>query len=183
MADEMIDLLNEEGRYTGKQVLKSVAHREGLFHPTVHIWCYTEAGRVLLQQRGKNKDTYPLLWDVSVAGHVGSGEDLKTAAVREVAEEIGLSIDPDALEQIGVFKSMQHPREDLKDYEYHHCYLYKLINPGLRLVKQESEVENLKWMPLLQFAEEVWGMANPSVYVPHSTAYYAAVIKAIKERL
>ncbi len=183
MADEMIDLLDAEGQYTGQQALRSVAHREGLFHPTVHIWCYTEDGRVLLQQRGKAKETFPMLWDVSVAGHVGSGEDLKTAAIREVAEEIGLSINPESLEKIGVFKSMHQHREDLKDYEFHHCYLYKLKSPSKMLVKQESEVENLKWMPLMQFAEEVWGLANPSVYVPHTTAYYAAVIRAIKERL
>ncbi|MGB3152847.1 MAG: hydrolase, partial [Maribacter sp.] len=36
--DELIDILNEEGEFTGETKLKSYAHRMGLFHSTVHIW-------------------------------------------------------------------------------------------------------------------------------------------------
>ena len=40
--DELIDILNAEGKPLGTSAMKSVAHREGLFHATVHIWFYTE---------------------------------------------------------------------------------------------------------------------------------------------
>ena len=88
--DELVDILDEHGNLTGQSCLKSEAHLKGLLHPTVHVWLYTKDGRVLIQQRGKNKDTHPLLWDVSVAGHVASGEGIPLAAVREVQEEVGL---------------------------------------------------------------------------------------------
>ena len=89
--DELVDRLDEEGNYTGQTILKSDAHRQGIFHPTVHIWFYTNQGEILMQRRGEFKDTYPLLWDVSVAGHIGAGEDIYDAALREVKEEIGLT--------------------------------------------------------------------------------------------
>ena len=102
--DELVDILDKKGHYTGKSVLKSEAHKKGLFHPTVHIWCYSETGKILLQQRGANKKTFPLKWDVSVAGHMASGETPEVSALREVQEEIGVVIDLSKLEKIGVEK-------------------------------------------------------------------------------
>lgn len=181
--DEVIDILDARGQYTGKTALKSEAHRLGLFHPTVHIWFFTPAGQVLLQRRGKDKETHPLLWDVSVAGHIAAGEDILKAAVREVQEEIGLEIKEAHLEKIGVFKSVHRHNEDLTDCEYHHTFICELTLPLSALKKQESEVDALKMAPLTRFAEEVWGLANPGKYVPHHTSYYKAVIKAIKSRI
>ncbi len=181
--DELIDILDSEGNATGKTAMKSEAHQMGWFHETVHIWFYTSDGRVLLQQRGKEKDTHPLLWDVSVAGHIGAGETIELSALREVEEEIGLSISEKELEKIGVYKSVQKHREDLVDCEFHHTFLCELKVPLEHLRKQESEVEALKLISLLQFSEETWGMANFKKYVPHEVSYYTEIIKAIKERL
>lgn len=181
--DEEIDILDASGQYTGKTALKSEAHRLGLFHPTVHIWFFTTSGQVLLQRRGKGKDTHPLLWDVSVAGHVGAGEDILKAALREVHEEIGLEIGEAQLEKVGTFKSVQRHGEEFTDCEYHHTFICELKLPFTVLKKQESEVDALKLVALPLFAEEVWGLANPGKYVPHQTSYYKAVIKAIKSRL
>ena len=78
--DELIDLLDENGKPTGKTALKSKAHQMGLFHATVHVWCYSRTGNVLLQQRAANKQANPLKWDVSVAGHIGAGESPELGA-------------------------------------------------------------------------------------------------------
>ena len=74
MADEYIDILNDDGSDTGKIALKSEAHKKGLFHRSAHLWLYTSTGKVLVQQRAMNKDTFPGLWDISVAGHITAGE-------------------------------------------------------------------------------------------------------------
>ncbi|NAS11734.1 NUDIX hydrolase [Poritiphilus flavus] len=181
--DELIDILDENGRPTGKTAMKSEAHKKGWPHPTVHIWFYTANGQVLLQQRGEHKDTHPLLWDVSVAGHIGAGEEARESAVRETQEEIGLKISEADLEPIGVFKSYHEHREDLIDFEFHHTFLAELKVPLSSLRKQQSEVESLDLVPLMQLAEEVWGLANPQKYVPHEVAYYKQVIRSIKQRL
>ena len=181
--DEWIDILDAKGNFTGETALKSEAHKHGWFHNTVHIWFYTSPGKVLLQQRGKYKATHPLLWDVSVAGHVGAGEEIEVAALREVKEEIGLTISKSDLQKLGIFKSIQKHHGELIDCEFHHTFLSPLHVPLNKLQKQDSEIEDLQLVPLLQFAEETWGLANQRKYVPHKVEYYAAIIQAIKKSL
>ncbi|WP_299536327.1 NUDIX domain-containing protein [Ulvibacterium sp.] len=181
--DELIDILDDMGNPTGKTAMKSVAHAKGWFHPTIHVWLYTKDGRILIQQRGKDKDTHPLLWDVSVAGHIGAGEVIEASAIREVEEEIGLSISERDLEKIGVFSSIHKHREDLIDCEFHHTFLCELKLPLENLKKQESEVERLDLIPLIQFSEETWGLANIGKYVPHEISYYEHIVQEIRKRL
>ncbi len=181
--DELLDILDSEGNTTETTAMKSNAHQKGLFHATVHIWLYTTNGKILLQQRGKNKGTYPLLWGVSVAGHIGAGEEIKVSAMREIEEEIGLIVNKELLEKIGIFKSVQKHHKDLVDCEFQHTFLFKLKVPVHQLEKQESEVEALKLMPILDFEKEIQRNKTRQKYVPHNASYYQDVIKAIKERL
>ncbi len=181
--DELIDILDSKGNYTGESKLKSYAHRMGLFHATVHIWFYTAKGELLIQQRGKNKDTHPLLWDVSVAGHIGAGESVEVSAIREVEEEIGLVIDKDQLFKIGIFKSVQKHGDDLVDCEFHHTFISELNVDLQQLQKQESEVENLALIDINQFEKDVIDNIPERKYVPHDKAYYQNIIAAIKKRL
>lgn len=181
--DELVDILDENGKPTGASCLKSEAHQKGLFHPTIHVWLYTANGKILIQQRGKDKATHPLLWDVSVAGHVSSGEEIKIAAIREVQEEIGLDIIESDLKPIGTFKEIHTISKDFIDAEFHHVFLCELTSPFQSLTKQESEVETLDLISLQQFAEETWGLAQTTKYVPHGSDYYKTIIKEIKKRL
>ena len=181
--DELVDILDGQGKPTGQSCLKSEAHQKGLLHPTVHVWLYTKDGRVLIQQRGKDKDTHPLLWDVSVAGHVSSGEKITTAAQREVLEEVGLPVSEEDLEPIGTFKAVHKIAEDFIDAELHHIFLCVLNVPLSALIKQDSEVDALDLIPLFRFAEETWGLANAAKYVPHGPTYYKIIVKEIKKRV
>ncbi|MEZ4808819.1 MAG: NUDIX domain-containing protein [Allomuricauda sp.] len=181
--DELVDILDAQGKPTGQSCLKSEAHQKGLLHPTVHVWLYTKDGRILIQQRGRDKDTHPLLWDVSVAGHVSSGEKIRTAALREVQEEVGLGILEKDLEAIGIHKEIHKHAPDFIDAELHHIFLCKLRVPFSALKKQDSEVEALDMVPLMTLAEETWGLANTAKYVPHGLDYYKTIIKEIKKRI
>lgn len=181
--EEQIEIWDENGLPTGKTALKSEVHQKGWFHPTVHIWFFTSQGRVLLQKRSDLKDTFPGLWDVSVAGHVSAGENPIQAALREVREEIGLSVSPEDLAFIGRFKSEHHHPGNLTDREFHHCYLCELGVPLESLQPAEGEVAALELIPLLRFAEEAWGLAAPGRYVPHDRKYFASVIREIRSRL
>ncbi|MBO0341267.1 MAG: NUDIX domain-containing protein [Bacteroidota bacterium] len=180
--DERVDILDEQGKPTGESCLKSEAHRNGLLHPTIHVWLYTPDGRVLIQQRGENKASHPLLWDVSVAGHVSAGEEVITAAIREVEEEVGLTISESDLEPLGTYKAIHKISENFIDAELHHIFLCKLQVPLNQLKKQENEVADLALVPLFKFAEETWGLASMGKYVPHGPTYYKTIIKEIKNR-
>lgn len=181
--DELIDILDAQGKPTGKTAMKSDAHRNGWYHPTTHIWLYTANTEILLQQRAKNKDTHPLLWDVSVAGHIGAGEDVLDSAVREIKEEIGLTVLPSDLHKIGYFKSVHRHADDVLDCEYHHTFICELKVPLDALQKQESEVEDLRLLPMLQFESQLQNKALRKEYVPHGKAYYDFVMRSIQKQL
>jgi isopentenyldiphosphate isomerase len=181
--DELLDILDSKGDYTGKIELKSQAHRMGLFHATVHVWFYTKDGAILIQQRGEKKDIHPLLWDVSVAGHIGAGEEIEISAVREVAEEIGLPIKKEQLKKIGVFKSVQKHHENLIDCEFHHTFICELQLPLNQLKKQDSEVAALNLVLIDKFHEEIQNNKRLKKYVPHESSYFKHVIQAIRKQL
>ena len=178
-----MDILDSDGNFTGETALKSEAHKNGWFHPTVQIWFYTKNGEVLIQKRSADKDTHPLLWDVSVAGHIGAGEQMVGAAIREAKEEIGFDIIENDLEKIGVFKSVHKHGNGITDREFQHTFISELKIPLKKLRKQDSEVEALALIPLFRLAEETWGMADPKKYVPHGAEYYKTVIRKIKGKL
>ncbi|MCK0158954.1 NUDIX domain-containing protein [Cellulophaga sp. F20128] len=181
--DERIDILDTHGNPIGRTAMKSEAHRNGWFHATTHIWLYTANTEILLQQRAKKKSTHPLLWDVSVAGHIGAGEDLLVAAIREIEEEIGLTVLPSDLHKIGCFKSVHRHADDLLDCEYHHTYICELKVPIDKLKKQDSEVHDLRLLPLLQFETELQDEALYKKYVPHGKTYYDFVVRSISKYL
>ena len=181
--DELVDILNKDGSHTGERLMKSEAHQSGLYHPTVHIWFYTSNGLVLIQKRGRKKKSFPLLWDVSVAGHIGAGESVLATALRETEEEIGLTIRESDLYKIGVYKSEQTHNQNFKDFEFHHCFIAPLEVPLKELKKQDSEVEELRLIPLIRLAEDILGLANRDIYVPHQLSYYKDVISAIRNAL
>ncbi|MCK0190089.1 NUDIX domain-containing protein [Arenibacter sp. F20364] len=181
--DELIDVLDADGNYTGKSIMKSEAHRKGIFHPSIHVWLYTKNGEILIQQRTKNKDTHPGLWDVSVAGHIGAGEDVINSAIREVQEEIGLAITSSELHKIGVFKySCQH-HKDLLDCEFHHTFLCELKTPLAKLKMQETEVADLNLISIPAFKKKLNRNTHSKKYVPYDMEYYDTVLNAIRKRL
>ncbi len=179
--DELVDVLDVNRNRTGKKVSKSDAHKNGWFQLTVHIWFYTKNKYVLLQQRAKNKDTHPLLWDVSVAGQIGANEDILDSAIRETKEEIGLTIFKTDLKKIGCFKSVEIHTTNLIDCEYHHTYICELKIALEYLQKQNSEVEALQLMSLKQFKKELQDIELSKKYVPHSKKYYNLVLNTIEK--
>lgn len=181
--EEILEIWTSDGKPSGKTLPKDLIHREGHYHATVHLWCYTDFGRLLFQQRSTNKKNFPGLWDVSVAGHVEAGEALKLAALREAREELGLSIPEQELEYLDVYKEEHRHGPEYLDREFHHTYLYRLPYPLPDMQLQKEEVADIALVPLTQCAEEILGLANPGKYVPHQLSYYKAVFQAIKNRL
>ncbi|CAM1340329.1 NUDIX hydrolase [Tenacibaculum amylolyticum] len=174
--DELIDIVDKNGDYTGKTCLKSEAHKYGYFHPTVHIWIYTTDQKILLQKRALTKKVFPGLWDISVAGHVGAGEVIEEAALREVQEEIGFTIFSEQLYKIGTrVHQVNHPN-GIIDNEFHHVFIAELTVPITELIIQESEVAELKLFDLSILNNT---SAYENVLLPEYSQYYEFVFNAI----
>lgn len=79
---------------TGKSITRGVdTLAAGEYHMTVHIVIFSTDGRMLIQQRVDDKDTWPSMWDVTAGGAVTAGEDSRTGAERELYEELGIHHD------------------------------------------------------------------------------------------
>lgn len=91
MSEEIFDVVNERDEVIGRAP-RSEVHARGLLHRAVHVLVYNGRGEVFLQKRSMKKDRQPGVWDSSASGHLDSGEDYDACAVREVGEEIGLSL-------------------------------------------------------------------------------------------
>lgn len=89
MPDELFDLIDENDRVIGQET-RTVVHQRGLWHRGVHVLLFDRRGRLLVQQRSGKKSQSPLALDCSVSEHVKAGEDYHTAAIRGLAEELGL---------------------------------------------------------------------------------------------
>jgi isopentenyldiphosphate isomerase len=89
MPDELLDVVSPNDTVIGRE-LRSVIHERGLTHRGVHIFLFTADGRLLVQQRSRQRDTAPLALDCSVSEHVKSGEDFVQAALRGLNEELGI---------------------------------------------------------------------------------------------
>ncbi len=91
MSEEMFDVVNERDEVVGHRP-RSEVHRLGLKHRAVHVLVFNAGGGIFLQKRSMKKDRQPGVWDSSASGHVDSDEDYDACAVRELREELGLSL-------------------------------------------------------------------------------------------
>lgn len=182
--DERIDITDQDGKLLGKTALKSVIHQKGLYHHTTHIWFYTQKGKILLSQRSANKTICPLLWDVSVAGHIDAGETPEEGGIRETHEEIGLQISIKDLHKVGVFKCFQSYDYGIIDNEFHNTFIAELKVPITELTPQEEEVEALKLVSLDEFETLITHIENNgNHFVPSNKAYYEFIFNKIKNVL
>lgn len=182
MKEERIDILTKEGRPTGNTAFKSEIHSKGFYHNTAHIWFYTSDGEILLAQRAASKTLHPLLWDVSVAGHIDTGETVEQGAIREVQEEIGLTIEEDDLEKLGVYECFQSYENGVVDNEFHHTYIIELKVGLHQLIPLEGEVENLKLVSFQDFSDILDVIGENNHLVPSNKFYYQHVFSTIKQK-
>lgn len=85
---EYVDVLDENGIPTGEICTREQVHKEGKYHRAIIVAIVNEENKVLIQKRSKKKKKRAGMWDISVAGHIESGQDALSAAMRETGEEV-----------------------------------------------------------------------------------------------
>ncbi|MCZ6882595.1 MAG: NUDIX domain-containing protein, partial [Gammaproteobacteria bacterium] len=88
VSQELLDVVDEDDRIVCVKTRGEI-HELGLMHRSVHILVFNSQRQLFIQKRSMSKDNQPGLWDSSAAGHVDSGEDYHSCAIRELAEELG----------------------------------------------------------------------------------------------
>ena len=135
---EIWELVDGQKRKTG--ILHERIHSnlipKGLFHIVVEIWTKTPDGRILLTQRSPQKPM-GLRWECTM-GSILFGEDSRDGAVRELAEETGISAKTEDLIFLG---------DTFYDHWIMDSYLY-LPKEMPKLSLQEEEVCDAKFVPI-----------------------------------
>ena len=90
MADELLDIVNNEDIVTGQE-MRSTVHQLGLQHRGAHVFLFTRDGKMLIQKRSADRVASPSALDCSVSEHVKAGESYLNAAMRGMKEEIGVT--------------------------------------------------------------------------------------------
>lgn len=147
ISDEFLNLIDDKARITADSKPRSLVHRDGELHPTVHIWMIKRRDMgvfVLLQKRAHEKQINPDCYDVSAAGHVTQGEEFRHTALKEVREELGLDIDRSKLKFIGL-KRACYSKGDINDNELVAVYICREDINIEDLTLQSSEVSEVCW--------------------------------------
>ena len=137
---ELIEIVDENGDFTGQIMDKEEAHDKNLLHNEVGIFIINDDGKVLLQKRSANKRFAPNKWGLC-AGHVDAYETLEDAAIREIKEEVGLDVSYEELIPYG-------EREiTISDSNSHITYFYyvKCNKKEDEFIIQEEELSEVKW--------------------------------------
>lgn len=183
MKEELIDIITKEGKPSGNTALKSIIHTKGYYHNTAHVWFYTYNGKILLAQRAASKTICPLLWDVSVAGHVDSGESIEVAAIRETKEELGFDISKKDLHKIGIFECFQSYKNGIIDNEFHNTYIAKLPVTLNSICFDKEEVEAIKLVSIPEFKELLKNSTSNNHFIASNFEYYMFVLQHIQNQL
>lgn len=170
LAIEMIDVVDENGIPTGRTKPRTSIHRDGDWHKTVHIWIANNRGEVLFQKRSLTKESFPGAWDISAAGHIKSGETSVEAAIKELSEELGISVLPHDLRFLFSQKSTSVQNNGtFVENEINDVYLVFLdLGPDAIRV-QESEVSGVRFVRLAEFGR--LAKHCDSSFVPHDQEY------------
>ena len=139
---ELLDIVDENNQVTGKTEERKVIHDKCLWHRHVSCWIMNEKGELLFQKRAETKKRNPNKWG-KTGGHVDAGEDVETAMLREIKEEIGIDIDKKDLELLSIYKS-----EDLKNKYFGYDFFARVDYLIEDYTLQEEEVSEVKYMTI-----------------------------------
>jgi len=96
---EYFDWVDRSDRVIGVTTRQD-AHQKRLYHRAVHLYCRGNSNGLILQKRSHAKDVEPGLWTVGCSGHVDRGESYEQAAVRELQEELNVTIELSQLTEL-----------------------------------------------------------------------------------
>lgn len=148
-------------------------HEQRLVHRSIHVIVVDGQGRVLVQQRHRDKQTYPQYWDMSCAGHVeesdyprGPDDELdavyRAVALRELHEELGIVVADAELVALGRIAPVA-------DVHYEHIALYRVRHDGPYTL-QADEVEAIRMVTREELAAL---FADPAAHVTPALRYLA----------
>ncbi len=95
-ADELVDVVDDEGRTVGV-VTRAEMRARRLPHRCTYVLVFNSRGELFIHLRTATKDVFPSHLDVTIGGVLAAGESFDAGAQREAHEELGIEIQPEPL--------------------------------------------------------------------------------------
>lgn len=108
------------------------------YHLVVNSWIMNNEGKFLISRRSENK-THPLMWEAT-GGSALRGDSSLDAALREVKEELGITLDKTTAKFIGTTLRYYKNCPDILD-----VWLFRDNTKLEDVVIQKEEVCDVKW--------------------------------------
>jgi len=151
---EFWDLYDINRELTGKTIVRGDQIPEGFYHLVVHVCLFNSKNQMLIQQRQPFKKGCSNMWDLSVGGSAQAGDTSRTAAEREVYEELGLKID------------LSHARPAI-------TVPFRVGYDDIYIVEKDIDIEDLKLqydeVQAVQWAteDEILHMMDEDLFIPY----------------
>jgi len=145
---ELWDIYDKNRNKTGKTIERGQPMAQDEYHLVVHIWVRNSRGEWLISRRTPNKP-FAGMWECT-GGSVLSGEDSKTAALREVKEELGVELNPENGRLLYGIRRQFPNFPDFSD-----VWVFSCDCPIESVVLQEGETCGAKWATSEQIKEMI----------------------------
>ena len=133
--EEYWDIYDKNRVFQNRTIKRGDSFGEGEYYVCCEVWLQNSQGKLLVTQRHPSKKAGGL-WEF-VGGGVLAGETTVQAAVREVKEEIGISLTGDELSLLHIYKQRNY---------FMDIYLVKKDVNIESIVLNENETINAKWV-------------------------------------
>ncbi|HEY7907110.1 MAG TPA: isopentenyl-diphosphate Delta-isomerase [Wenzhouxiangella sp.] len=141
--DEALILVNAEDEAIGSLSKGACHDGEGVLHRAFSVFLFDHNNRLLVQQRAQAKRLWPLYWANSCCSHPRVGEDMATATLRRIKEELGVE---SHLEY--VYKFQYHARFGDLGSEHELCSVYLGRVEAVCVKPNPTEIANTRWLDL-----------------------------------
>ena len=115
--DEYLDLVDENDNVVGKKK-RSEVYAENLSNfRVVNAFVVNSKGEIWIPRRAENKRIFPLCLDMSMGGHVESGETYEKMLKRETQEELNIDTDKAQVRLLGHLSPQKEPMRFICRFE------------------------------------------------------------------
>jgi isopentenyl-diphosphate delta-isomerase len=156
--EDLLIVVDERDNVVGHKSKRECHDGHGVLHRAFSVFVFNSHGEVLLQKRSANKRLWGGYWSNSCCSHPRQGEDIPTAAVRRLREELGLEAKLTTL-----YKFTYHARFGDAGSEHELCSVLVGKSDALPDPHPE-EIAQLDWVSPERLDREL--LTHPEEYTP-----------------
>ncbi|OGH17899.1 MAG: isopentenyl-diphosphate delta-isomerase [Candidatus Levybacteria bacterium RIFCSPHIGHO2_02_FULL_37_10] len=148
--EEYVVLVDKNNNVLGTAPKLESHNKDTPLHRAFSLFLFSSKGEILLQQRSKNKKTWPLIWSNSCCGHPKLNETNTNAVKRRVKFELGIELN----EVHEILPDFSYKAEMDGIVENEICPVFIGFTDNKPVINKE-EIENIKWVEWNDFLNTI----------------------------